>query len=98
MPGTGHDPNTCLKSDYADNELKTAMENNHTLAVTASNLNSLASLTENIKNDGFNNLVINFQTGSLAEQFQINTIARRMAIKNNYISVSLALMRTGFLL
>ncbi len=61
-----------------------AVENGHILSVTAPNLNELASLTETIKNDGFNDLLINFQTGSLAEQFQTNTIARRMAIKNNY--------------
>ncbi len=61
-----------------------AVANNHTLAVTASNLNELASLTGTIKNDGFNNLIINFQTASLAEQFQVNTIARKMTIKNSY--------------
>lgn len=61
-----------------------AVQNGHVLAITAPNLDEIAALTEKIRNDGFDNLLVNFQTSSLSEHFQTNTIARRMAIKNNY--------------
>ena len=61
-----------------------AAQNDHVLAVTAPDLDGITQLTEQIRNDGFDNIMVNFQTGSLAEQFQTNSIARRMAIKQNY--------------
>ena len=68
----------------ADELRVVAAENEHALAVTAPNLNELVLLTEKLKKDGFNNLVLQFQTHSLAEQFQVNSIARRTALKENY--------------
>jgi acetyl-CoA decarbonylase/synthase complex subunit gamma len=66
-------------------ELKTvAVENEHVLAVTASNLDELVALTEKLKQDGFNDLILQYQTHSLAEQFQVNSITRRAALKDNY--------------
>jgi acetyl-CoA decarbonylase/synthase complex subunit gamma len=61
-----------------------AKENEHALAVTAPDLNQLAALTEKLKKDGFNELILQFQTYSLAEQFQVSSIARRAALKDNY--------------
>ena len=67
------------------NELVTiAKENELILAVTAQDLNQLAKLTSKIKENGFNNLILQFQTHSLAEKFQTNTISRRAAIRDNY--------------
>lgn len=66
-------------------ELRTAaQENEHVLAVTAPDLNELTLLTDKLKKDGFNDLILEFQTHSLAEQFQTNFIARRAALKDNY--------------
>ncbi len=61
-----------------------AKANSHALAVTAPNLNELVVLTAKIKESGFNDIVIQFQTNSLAEHFQINSIARKAALKNAY--------------
>jgi acetyl-CoA decarbonylase/synthase, CODH/ACS complex subunit gamma len=67
------------------NELKTAaLENNHILAVTAPDLNELVRLTAQLKQEGLNEILLEFQTHSLAEQFQTNSIARRTALKDNY--------------
>lgn len=67
------------------NELaKIAEENGHALAVTAPNLDELSSLTAKIKESGFNNLILNFETYSLSEQFQVNSIARKAALKDSF--------------
>jgi acetyl-CoA decarbonylase/synthase complex subunit gamma len=67
----------------ADDLVKAATEHGHVLAVTAPDLDGLVELTARIKQSGFNNLVVQFQTQSLAEQFQTNSIARRAALKDN---------------
>lgn len=61
-----------------------AKENGHALALTAPSLNELVVMAADTKKGGFNELVLQFQTHSLAEQFQTNTIARRAAIKSEY--------------
>lgn len=58
--------------------------NGHALALTAPSLNELVAAAAGIKAGGFNELVLQFQTHSLSEQFQTNTIARRTAIKDQY--------------
>jgi acetyl-CoA decarbonylase/synthase complex subunit gamma len=66
-------------------ELRTAaQENEHILAVTAPDLNELTMLTDKLKKEGLNDLILEFQTYSLAEQFQTNFITRRAALKDNY--------------
>jgi len=61
-----------------------ALANGHAIAVTAPDTDKLTELTGLIRNDGFEDIVISFRTGSLSEHFQTNTIARRMAIKNSF--------------
>ena len=61
-----------------------AKENGHALAITAPDLNELVLLSAKIKLGGFNDLILRFQTHSLAEAFQTNSIARRTALKDNY--------------
>ena len=61
-----------------------AKENGHALAITAPDLDGLVVLAAKIKHGGFNDLILRFQTYSLAEQFQTNSIARRAALKDNY--------------
>lgn len=56
----------------------------HVLAVSAPDLNSLVSLTTGLRDEGVSDLILHFQTHSLAEQFQTNTIARRSALKDNF--------------
>ncbi|MCK4761856.1 MAG: acetyl-CoA decarbonylase/synthase complex subunit gamma [Candidatus Aminicenantes bacterium] len=71
-------------AETADELRAAAQKNGHVLAVTAPGLDELAALTAKLKQDGFNDLLLEFQTHSLAEQFQTNTISRRAAIKDNY--------------
>lgn len=71
-------------SETVDDLKKAAADNEHSLAVTAPDLDGVVELTTKLKNDGFNNLVLNFETHSLAEQFQVNSIARKSALKDNF--------------
>jgi acetyl-CoA decarbonylase/synthase complex subunit gamma len=61
-----------------------AIENDHALAVTADDLDGIAALTRKLKEEGFNNLLLGFQTYSLAELFQTSSIARRAALKDEF--------------
>ena len=68
----------------ADELVKVAQENGHALAVTAPNLDELSALTVKLKESGFNKLILNFEAVSLSEQFQVNSIARRAALKDSF--------------
>jgi acetyl-CoA decarbonylase/synthase, CODH/ACS complex subunit gamma len=61
-----------------------AKENDQALAISAPDLDGLVALSTKIKQAGFNDLVLHFKTFSAAEQFQVNAIARRTAIKDAY--------------
>ena len=70
--------------ETAEALVKVAADNGHALAITAPDLDKLVALSSKIKEDGFNDLILEFQTHSLSEQFQTNSIARRAALKDNY--------------
>jgi acetyl-CoA decarbonylase/synthase complex subunit gamma len=80
-------------SETADGLKSIAAENEHVLSVTATNLDEMVALTEKLKQDGFNDLILQFQMHSLAEQFQVNSIARRAALKDNYKPLGYASLR-----
>ncbi len=61
-----------------------AEENGHALAVTAPDLDELSALTTVLREGGFGNLLLDFRTFSLSEQFQVNSIARRAALKDSF--------------
>jgi acetyl-CoA decarbonylase/synthase complex subunit gamma len=71
-----------VTAQNADKLRTAAAENDLVLAVTASDLDGVAALTAKLKQDGFNNILVQFQTNSLAEQFQTSSIARRAALKD----------------
>jgi acetyl-CoA decarbonylase/synthase, CODH/ACS complex subunit gamma len=71
-------------TESADRLRRIAQECGHALAITGEDLNAVVALTEKLKQDGFNNLLLDFQTRSLSEQFQTNSIARRAALKSGY--------------
>lgn len=73
-----------VTAELADTALKIAQENGHAIAVAADDLDGVCALTAKLKEGGFNNLILQFETKSLAEEFQTNSIARRMAIKSNF--------------
>ena len=67
----------------ADKMREIAKENGHILSVTADDVDKIRELTAKLKQDGFNDLLIEFNTYSLAESFQTNSIARKAALKNS---------------
>jgi acetyl-CoA decarbonylase/synthase, CODH/ACS complex subunit gamma len=71
-------------AEAAEGLVAAACDNGHALAITAADLDTLAQLAEKIKAGGFNDLVLQFQTHSLAEQFQTNSLARRAALKDGF--------------
>jgi acetyl-CoA decarbonylase/synthase complex subunit gamma len=79
--------------DNVDELRAVAEENGHILAITAQDIDGITSLTEKLKAGGFNNLIIEFMTSSLAEAFQTNSIARRAALKDNYKPLGYATLK-----
>ena len=73
--------------ETADEMRLIAMENGHALAVTAPDLNELVALTSRLRKSGFSHLLLQFETFSLAEQFQMNSLARRAALKDSVKSL-----------
>ena len=73
----------CAASPEAAAQLwRVAKENDHALALTAPDLNQLVKLAGDIKAQGLNDLFLQFQSYSLAEQFQTSSMARRAALKD----------------
>ena len=68
----------------AEELAKVAADNGHALVVSASNLEEMVQITPKLKDGGFNDIIMHFQTHSLAEQFQVNSIARKAALKDSY--------------
>jgi acetyl-CoA decarbonylase/synthase complex subunit gamma len=65
-------------------ELRISAErNNHVLAVTAPDLDSLFRCTAKLRETGFQDILLQFQTSSLAEQFQTNSAIRRAVLKDS---------------
>ena len=79
-----HSVLTACSAEAASELKNAAAQNEHALAISAVTIDDLVALAEKLKAEGFNNLILNFKPNSLAEHFQLSTIARRMAIKQNY--------------
>jgi len=62
---------------------KLCEEYGHALAVTAGDVDGITALTEEFKAGGFNELLVEFNSESLAEAFQNNSIARFAAIRHS---------------
>ncbi len=71
-------------ADTLDMLRAAAIDNGHALAVTAPDLDGLVALAERLKAAAFNDIVLQFETHSLAEEFQTNSVARRAALKDSY--------------
>jgi acetyl-CoA decarbonylase/synthase complex subunit gamma len=70
-----------------------AQENGHALAATGSTLDEVCALTARLKAELFDELVLQLPARSLSERYQVNSIARRMAIKENYRPLGYPLLR-----
>lgn len=82
LKDTGSVIMSCTKN--AEELAKVAADNGLALIVSAPNLEEMVKTTFALKEGGFNEIIMHFQTQSLAEQFQTNTIARRTALKDSY--------------
>ncbi len=71
-------------AETAERLRQAAAQHGHALAVTAPDLDGLCALCGTLQDAGFGELLLQFQTHSLAEQFQVNSLARRAALKDNY--------------
>jgi acetyl-CoA decarbonylase/synthase complex subunit gamma len=67
--------------DTADVLVEVAKEHDHALALTAPDLDGLVATAGRLREAGFNDLILLFETHSLSERFQTNSIARCAAIK-----------------
>jgi acetyl-CoA decarbonylase/synthase complex subunit gamma len=72
--------------------VKIAQDNGHALVVTAGDLDALVALTTKLKAEGFNDLVLQFQTDSAAELLQLNSIARKAALRDGFKPLGYASM------
>ena len=63
------------------------------LAVTAEDVDGVFALTTQLKADGFDSLLIEFQTHGLSEAFQTNSIARKAALKNSVKAMGYATLK-----
>jgi acetyl-CoA decarbonylase/synthase complex subunit gamma len=70
--------------ETADVLIKIAADHGHALAATATDLDTLVALTAKLKEAGFNDILLHYQTHSLSELFQTNSLARRAALKDSF--------------
>ncbi|MFA4945743.1 MAG: acetyl-CoA decarbonylase/synthase complex subunit gamma [Lentisphaeria bacterium] len=68
----------------ADELAKAAAENGHALAITAPDLDALAALASKLRDAGFKDVLLQPPAHSAAEQFQVNSILRTLALKDNF--------------
>ncbi|MGZ6275554.1 MAG: acetyl-CoA decarbonylase/synthase complex subunit gamma [Syntrophales bacterium] len=80
-------------SDTLDELHKIAKDNDHVLAVTAPDLDSLFRFAAKLRETGFQDMLLQFQTSSLAEQFQTNSAIRRAALKDNVKPLGYSFLR-----
>jgi len=92
----------CVPEESAVDELlESAKEHGHALALTAPDADSLFAITGRLREGGFTNILMQLDTNSLAEQYQMNFIARRGAIKDGIKALGFPFLRfvdTGDLL
>lgn len=73
--------------------LPLAKDEDHALAVTGPDLDALAGVAAKLRDQGFTNLLLSFQTHSAAERFQTGTIARRAAVRDGFKPLGFPFLR-----
>ncbi len=82
-----------VNSGNVDAMLKLAQEHKMILSIAGEKLDDITAVTKKLKADGFNDMVMQFETGSLAAAFQLNSIARIAAIKDNVKELGYATLK-----
>ncbi len=67
----------------ADKLREVAAAHGHALAVTGETLDDITATTAKLKDNGFNNIVVQFASEGVSEEYQVNSVARRAALKDN---------------
>ena len=80
----GDRPAIFLRKEISDSDIALAKACHASLIVTARTYQDLEKQTERAKASGFNNLILNLDSGDLGTQWQQNTILRRSALKKNF--------------
>ncbi|MBT3319955.1 MAG: acetyl-CoA decarbonylase/synthase complex subunit gamma [Clostridia bacterium] len=81
-----------VNKDNVDELLACAKEHSMILSI-AGELDEITAITRKLKADGFNNMVMQFEADSLAATFQLNSIARIAAIKDNVKELGYATLK-----
>jgi acetyl-CoA decarbonylase/synthase complex subunit gamma len=82
---TGSNSVICAPTDESlETLVNLAGEQGHALAVSAPDLDALIGPASKLRDSGITNLLLHFETHSLSEHVQANTIARRAAIRDNF--------------
>ena len=82
-----------VTADMAEEAAKIAARDSQVLAVTAPDVDGIFELTTKLKEGGFNDLLVQYQTHSLAESFQTNSITRKAALKHSVKALGYATLR-----
>ena len=82
-----------VTAETADEAVRIARRDDQALAVTAPDVDGIYELTSKLKESGFDDLLIEFQTHSPAEAFQTNAIARKAALKRGAKPLGYATLR-----
>ena len=82
-----------ITAENAEEAVRIAKRDNQVLAVTAPDVDGIFDITTKLKAGGFNDLIIEFQTHSLSETFQTNSIARKAALRKNVKALGYATLR-----
>jgi acetyl-CoA decarbonylase/synthase, CODH/ACS complex subunit gamma len=92
IPGSGSV--ICAQAgEAAEALLPFIREQGHALALDALDMDILFAQADKFREGGFHNILIQTGARSLSEQFQINTIMRRAAIKDNFKPAGFPLLR-----
>lgn len=83
----------CASADALDSVLSLARERGCALSLSAPDLDKLVPAAGRLRDDGFTNLLLQFETHTLSEQLQTNTIARRAAIRDNFKPLGFPFLR-----
>jgi acetyl-CoA decarbonylase/synthase, CODH/ACS complex subunit gamma len=70
-----------------------AKDMDHALALTGPDLDGVIGAASKLRDQGFMNILLNFETHSASEQFQTNTIARRAAIRDGFKPLGFPFLR-----
>jgi len=80
----GDRPAIFLRQEMTETDIALAKACDASLIVTARSYQDLEKQTEKARTSGFNNLILNLDSGDLGTQWQRNTILRRSALKKNF--------------